>query len=574
MTSLVDAESVLAIDIGSLNTRALLLDVVDGQYHFIASAAAPTTAGAPFNDVSEGVHLALQRLQEITGRTLEDTDAHLIIPSQSDGSGIDRLALTCSAGPDLNVVTMGLLSDVSLQSAQRLAGSVYGRVVESVGLNDRRKTEGQLDAILHARPDIIIISGGTEKGATRSVNKLVELVAMACRILPRDNRPKVLYCGNSALSKRVKENLERDAAVVVAPNIRPTIDVEDLGPAGTQLSRIVAKIRTQQLGGLNALASLSSAPIQTSAFAMGRMMRLVSGMTDLAKPVLGVDVGSNSTTLAVGEPSGGLMSVSRGLGMGQGLQAALQQVRLEDVMQWLPFEIPAAEVRDYLYQKSLYPASLPLTRETLAIEQAMTRQILRQARSRLLECWPRLQMSFKYIFVGGAPLAQAPALSQSLMMVLDGLMPVGVNMLMLDPHGLSQALGAIAGINSLLPSQVLESGAYVNLGTVICPVSRARPGATILKIKVVQEDGSSVPVEVKQGSLVKLPIRQGQTVELQIDKYHGTVLDPAAPRLEKGVNVVGGMCGVFVDARGRPLYLADDPARRQEQLQRWSTAFD
>ena len=55
MTSLVDAESVLTIDIGSVNTRALLFDVVDGQYHFLAGAVAPFTGGAPFFDISEGV---------------------------------------------------------------------------------------------------------------------------------------------------------------------------------------------------------------------------------------------------------------------------------------------------------------------------------------------------------------------------------------------------------------------------------------------------------------------------------------------------------------------------------------
>src|SRR5512133_2472321 len=104
MTSLVDAESVLAVDIGSLNTRALLFDVVDGQYHFISSAAAPTTAGAPFRDISGGVHIALERLQEITGRTLINSEAQIILPSQTDGSGIDRLALTCSAGSDLNIL--------------------------------------------------------------------------------------------------------------------------------------------------------------------------------------------------------------------------------------------------------------------------------------------------------------------------------------------------------------------------------------------------------------------------------------------------------------------------------------
>src|SRR5574338_1399993 len=193
MTSLVDAESVLAIDIGSLNTRALLFDVVDGQYHLISAAVAPTTAGLPFRDISEGVHIALTRLQEITGRTLASTEAQLILPSHSDGSGVDRLVITCSAGEDLRVVAMGLLSDVSQQSAQRLAGTSYAKIVENIGLNDRRRVETQLDALVQSNADVIIIAGGTEKGATRSVYKLADLVLMACKVLPKDRRPKVLY---------------------------------------------------------------------------------------------------------------------------------------------------------------------------------------------------------------------------------------------------------------------------------------------------------------------------------------------------------------------------------------------
>ncbi len=84
MTSLVDAESVLAVDIGSVNTRALLFDVVDGQYHFISSGVAPSTTGAPFRDVSEGVSQAVKRLQENIGRVLIDKDGLLIIPSQPE----------------------------------------------------------------------------------------------------------------------------------------------------------------------------------------------------------------------------------------------------------------------------------------------------------------------------------------------------------------------------------------------------------------------------------------------------------------------------------------------------------
>jgi hypothetical protein len=573
MTSLVDAESVLAIDIGSLNTRALLFDVVDGQYHFIAASAAPTTAGEPFRDIGEGVHIALARLQEITGRSLTGTEARLLIPTQADGSGVDRLSVSCSAGSDLRILVMGLLNDVSLQSALRLAGTTYAQVVETIGLNDRRKVETQLDAILEARPHIVLLTGGTEKGATRSVLKLADLIGMACRVMPKAERPVVLYCGNGALAKRIKENLERETFVIVASNIRPTIDQEDLSPAETYLARIVAKLRTLQLGGLDKLAAVASSTPLPSAFALGRMMRFSSELSGLSKATLGVDLGSSSTTLAVAAAGNLQTSVMRTLGMGFSLQAALQQVRMDDVARWVAYEMPESDVRDYLHQKSLFPASLPLTPESLAIEQAMVRQILRTAAACMLERWPGTDLSFERIFISGASLVQTATPAQSLMMVLDGLQPIGINVLMLDPYGLSQALGVIAGNNTLLPSQIIDSGAFANLGTVICPVSGARPGTTILQIKITYEDNTETHIEIKQGALVSLPIRNGQAAHLEVDLLHGTILDPCLPKLRR-FKITGGVCGAVVDARGRPISLPEDAPKRIELLRRWMRTIE
>lgn len=572
MTSLVDAESVLAIDIGSINTRALLFDVVDGLYHFVSAASARSTQGAPFYDISEGVHSAITRLQEVTGRTLTGSDSALILPSQADGSGVDRLALTTSAGDDLNIVVMGLLSDVSMQSAQRLAGSTYGKVVETIGLNDRRRSDAQLDALLNTTPDVVIMAGGTEKGATRSVNKLIDLVTMASRILPKDRRPKVLYCGNGAVQKRLTEVLERETFVIKAPNIRPSIDQEDLSPAMLTLARTTAKLRAQKLGGLESLSSLSSSPLLPSAYAIGRMMRFSSELSDISKATLGIDLGANTTTMAVAEDGGLKLSVFRDLGMGGSLLPALQQVRAEDVAAWVPFDIPVDQVRDHLYQKSLYPASLPMTEETLAIEQAMARQILRTATSRMLERYPDMDLSFERIFISGAALANAPTPAQALMMVLDGVQPEGISALILDPYGLSQALGAIAGSNTLLPAQIIDSGAYINLGTVLCPVSRARPGTTIMKFKITYEDNRTATVEVKQGGITPLPISNGQLVRLEWSTYHGTTLTTHLP--QQKAKVTGGLCGAIVDARGRPIHLPEDPAKRREQLTRWMSALE
>ncbi|HNZ13454.1 MAG TPA: glutamate mutase L, partial [Anaerolineaceae bacterium] len=155
-TSLVDAESVLAVDLGSVLTRVLLFDTVDGQYRFIASGVAPSTAGAPYSDIGEGINQALYQLQEVTGRVLVDPEGRLIMPAQPDGSGLDRLTIVFSAGPELRVVTVGLLEDVSLESANRLVEMTYGQVVEQIGINDRRRPEVQVDAILQARPDLVL----------------------------------------------------------------------------------------------------------------------------------------------------------------------------------------------------------------------------------------------------------------------------------------------------------------------------------------------------------------------------------------------------------------------------------
>ena len=111
--SLIDAESLLAIDVGTVTTQATLFDVVEGHYRFIAAGQAPTTAAAPFRDISEGVHQAIENLQNITGRMFFSSDYQLIMPMQ-EGVGVGSFAATISAGPALKTVVVGLLGDFLL----------------------------------------------------------------------------------------------------------------------------------------------------------------------------------------------------------------------------------------------------------------------------------------------------------------------------------------------------------------------------------------------------------------------------------------------------------------------------
>ena len=74
--SLVQGDSLLAVDVGGANTRAVLFDVVEGEYRFLASGSAPSTAEAPFKDVSEGARNAIASLQTTTGRVLLEIYNH------------------------------------------------------------------------------------------------------------------------------------------------------------------------------------------------------------------------------------------------------------------------------------------------------------------------------------------------------------------------------------------------------------------------------------------------------------------------------------------------------------------
>jgi len=569
--SLIDAESVLAIDFGSVNTRALLFDVVEGQYNFIAAGLAPCTMGAPYFDALESLHIALDHLRKITGRTLLDDDEVLILPGRDDGTGIDRLVLTFSAGEELKIVVTGLLGEVSLESVQRAASSAYARVVDVLSLSDRRRSEIQLDALLKTRPDLILMAGGTDGGASKTIFRLADLIALTCRLLPREERPEIIYAGNQAIAAKIKEGLSKWTTVHLAPNLRPTIDLEDPGPAQNILSQAVANIRSQRTHGLEGLSSIASAPTLPTAAAFGRMLRFLGQVYDSSKGVLGADIGAAWTTIAAASGKNYALNVVP-IGSGSGAAELLRICSLADITRWLPGHIQPEEVRDRIFQKSLHPSALPETLEDLWIEQAVARQALRLSMTRTLSRWPNLGYSFEPMLVSGAVVTHAPTPQQSLLMILDGLQPIGLTTIILDQNGLTPALGAIAAFNSILPVQVFESGAYLPLATVVCPVSSAREGTPILQARLQYENGEEDVFEVVKGSLLALPLRLGVTGNLYLQPLRGTNIDSRL-RPAGGFKITGGICGAIIDARGRPLNLPVEDARRRELMKKWAIAL-
>jgi hypothetical protein len=576
--SLVDAGSLLAVDVGNVTTRAALFDVVEGYYRFIASGNAPSTAAAPYKDLSEGVRLAIENLQTITGRKFLADDHNLIVPANL-GKGVDIFAATISAGPALKTVVVGLLEDVSLESSRRLARSTYARVVETIGLNDKRKSEQQIDSMLRLRPDLILVAGGTDNGATSSVRKIIETISLACYLLPAENHPALLFAGNKKLAEEIRTSLQNlTLSLSICPNIRPQLETEDLQPAQHALANLFVQIRRSQMGGVDELNAWAGNTLMPTAYAEARIIRFLSQVYDSSKGILGVDVGSSAVTVAAAFGGELTLGVYPQLGLGEGLANLLRFTTLNDILKWIPFDIPADSVREYLHQKSIYPSSLPVTPEDLAIEQALARQNLSAALNSLARDFPKrvrhaapgLVPYFEPILACGSAITHAPTLGQSLLILMDAIQPVGITTIILDQNNLLPALGAAASRNSILPIQILESGAFLGLATVLAPYTSVRPGTTILTGHLVYQNGNESRIEVKQGTLEIFPLPAGQSGRLFLQPLHHTDIGLGAGITnEAGIPVTGTALGVVIDARGRPLRFPSDAVKRREIVKKW-----
>lgn len=576
--SLVQGDSVLAVDIGGANTRAVMFDVVEGEYRFLAASSAPSTAEAPVKDVSEGVRNAIASLQTITGRVLLDGERRLITPSQPDGTGVDAFVATISAGPPLKTVIVGLLSDVSLESARRLAETTYSRVLDSVGLNDRRKPDQQIDRLMRLQPDVVIITGGTDGGASRSIHKMLEPVGLSGYLLAAEKRPAVLFAGNQKLDDEVKELLGGvTSALHFSGNVRPSLDTEDLEPAARELASLYLGVRKRQLKGVDVVEGWAGGHVLPTAYAEGRMLRFLGQVYGSARGgILGVDIGASAAVIAAGFQDKTTLGVYPHFGLGESLPALLQYTTLEDILRWCPLDVSSSVLREYLFQKALYPTTIAATKEDQSLAQAVTRQALYLAMQTAKKDFPRsarppqpgLMPFFEPILAGGGALGEAPTPGQGMLLLLDSIQPVGVSTMILDRSNLLPVLGAVSVRNSLLPVQVLESGAFQSLGTAVSVISPRSHGAVIARARLTHEDGTEATADIKYGELEVLPLSTGHSAKLSLQPQYGVNVG-FGPGRPGTLTVSGGEMGVVIDGRGRPLILPDDGDLRREMLKKW-----
>ena len=450
--------------------------------------------------------------------------------------------------------------------------------MDTISLNDTRKPDQQIDSILRLRPDLVVITGGTDGGASLSIQKLLEPIGLASFLLPEEKRPAVLFAGNEKMEEEVKTLVGSLATSLhFSPNVRPSLETEDIDPAERELAHLMINIRKRQLKGVDLLNLWSGGHILPTAYATGRMVRFLSKVYGSKKGILSVDIGASAAVIAAGFSDKSTLKVLPQFGLGENLPGLLNYTSLEDILRWSSLDISTGVLRDYLHQKALYPSTIAATREDLAMAQAVSRQALylamqyarRDFPQNIASIKPNLTPLFEPILAGGGALSDASRPGHGLLLLLDSIQPVGVTTIIIDQNNLLPLLGAAASQNNILPVQVLESGAFLSVGTVVSPVVSASYGTPILKAKLNYENGAEARVELKYGTIETLPLANGETGTLTIQGLRGADVG-FGPGRSGTIPVSGGALGVVFDGRGRPLELPSDAVRRRELIKKWN----
>jgi hypothetical protein len=527
------------------------------------------------------VRHAVTQMSELTGWPLLNERGQIMSPQHQLG-GVDVVVVVTSASTPLRLVLAGVMRDVSLVSAQHALSTTYA-VVEGIVSLDRRDDDthcvnddiqGQIELLQRLNPDAIVIVGGVDGGASRPVLQTSEAVAIANYAMPQSSRGPIIYAGNTELRSQVAEIIGAEAELRAIDNVRPTLQLENPGPLQAEVEDLYRQRKMERLPGFGTLSSWSPVPVLPTAKAFAYAIQYLARQDGIN--VLGVDVGGGASTVAAVIDEEFDLTIRSDLGLSHNADQILDRVTVESISRWLPFEIDPSELRNILYNKSIRHRTLPQTRDELLLEQAIARETLRLTLDDLRLHWSSgykssatLLPKFHLLVAAGGVLANAPNFGQAALMLLDAVQPVGVTGMVLDRLRLMAPLAATAMVNPLAAAQVMERDALLHLGTVVAPVGTAREGDIALAFKIEYDDGRLLEVEVPYGSLEMIPLPAGETAKLELrptrrfDVGLGTKGQAGTTRVE------GGIIGIMIDARGRPLPIAQDPDEQREKMQRW-----
>ncbi|MEO8972377.1 MAG: glutamate mutase L [Ktedonobacteraceae bacterium] len=614
-TNYPSVNSILVADCGAVFTKVSLFGLVEGQYRLMARGEAPTTIAAPQENITRGIIAAINVIEFITGRQFV-TEGRIISPEQSSGDGADVFITTISAGGPLRLAVLGAVSAEMENLAQQAVAGLYaeahalpspsfiatsavspatvGAGVGGTGGGDggqwtservATEWERQIAELRQLQPQGALIVGmAVGPAGPTPLQEACQLLVTAAQERNQQrganigatgeagtpHYTSVIYAGAPQYLEAVRRMVSEAAEVTRVDSLE---SVAQLGSTSMAIGALYEREVIQQVPGYATLKHWSTAAPVATATSLSSLVRFLA--QHYAMNVTAVDIGGATTTLMLaGEHGEFIPMVNSGVGVGPGLGAVLEQVGVQRIARWLPFTATEEELREYVLSHMLHPEVIPTTIRELQISHAFAREALtltvEMAKQRNFE-W----LDADLILATGGVLSHAPKYGQAALMLLDALQPRGVTSLVLDRTMLVPQLGAVATVAPVAAVQVNENDAVTHrLGTCVIPFGAIPQGQIAVRVGIEYRNGRQLTVDVMGGSIEVIPLRSNEQALLSL--FPAPSVDVglgAGERARAAEEIDGGLIGLIIDARGRPLALSTNERERQARLQQWMQAI-
>lgn len=571
-----DSETLIITDVGSTTTKALLFEKSENKWQLISRGESATTVEAPYADVMIGVLRSIQMLEDRSGRKLLQDSGQGLTPTT------DQYLSTSSAGGGLQMVVCGHVSRISAESAQRAALGGGAVLLDVFAADDGRSLFQRMERLRTLRPDMILLSGGVEGAEPGSF-----LIEMCDFIRSAQPKPKfgyqytlpIIYAGTSKAVDLVEDLLGEQFALKVVDNLRPSFHEENLAPTREAIHELFIEHVMSHAPGYARLKEITTVSLMPTPTAVGEiLMRYASHRR---KNILCVDIGGATTDVFSVVNGFYVRTVSANYGMSYSIGNVATTAGVENLMRWLPNQnLTAAVMMNRIGNKLIYPTTIPATPEDLQVEQAVGREALRLSfedhraiakvqkpkglfSNGLTDASKELSIDiFDTIIGSGGVLSNAPERGQAAAMLLDAFQPEGVTELMVDSVFMLPHLGIFSQNDEAGALDILDRECLIPLGCALAPGGSGTAGQTALIVQGRTDSGREIKLEGHWGELLAVPLSKEETVQLQISTHNGA----RWPMDKLRVTVRGGLSGLMLDLRGRPLARETWPQQRYEQI--------
>jgi len=591
-----EMQFIIATDVGSTTTKARFFHKKDGEWRFLVAGEAPTTVEAPYEDVTLGVQNAVREVEELTGHKLLAPDGSGLILPYDGEKGVDLYVTTSSAGGGLQMMVSGLIKSMTAESANRAALGAGAIVMDVIARDDGRQPYQKISRIRSLRPDMILMAGGTDGGASSHVMEIAELIKAA------EPKPRlgvayelpIVYAGNKALRPQIEALLKEGFALDMVENIRPVLEQENTEPARRAVHELFMEHVMSHAPGYTKLMKWTDVDIMPTPAGEGMAMQLIANTYDLN--VLGVGLGGATTNVYSIMEGRFVRSVSANLGMSYSVTNVMKEAGIDNIMRWIPFKLDEEEVASRLMNKMIRPTTIPQTLEDLIVEHSVAREALRLGLQHHRTIATRLKgvqiertisdmfdqaMEETYVKMmnidicagTGGLLSHAPRRIQSMYILTDAWQPEGVTRMFQDSVFMMPHLGVLSTVYRDAAWSIFDKDCLVRLGTNIAAAGIGKPGEKVMTVELKMPNGDEMNEELSLGDikLIKLAEREEAKATIIPAKEYDV---GAGPGKELEATVSGGVAGVMLDARGRPLYLPEEENQRKEMLLKWFKAME